>query len=253
MGKLKADLLKSGCPDPWQHLLPAALQKEMGETHPLPLPYPLPVSCSFLHTLVSHHLSSPANSQVVHAWSCVLQMDPAAETMQVIQAQHWSLFQVVVDDHAVGHVAVSCHLLPLAKGGEAVSVLPAWEKGPVFAGKQSGGAGDVDVVLIIQGRDVPRVQGAVLGCPDAVGTCRGLLKLWKKGVGETGLGKGTATAQDTSVPGCKPTAMCHHPPSFPGAWASLGTLLGAGMCVGHCISAQGHQVGLAFPTPDPQH
>jgi len=75
------------------------------------------------------------------------------------------------------HVAVSCHLLPFAKGGEAVLVLPAQEKRPIFAGKQSGGAGDVDIVLIIQGWDVFRVQGAVLWCPGAVGTCRSLLKL----------------------------------------------------------------------------
>lgn len=87
------------------------------------------------------------------------------------QVQHWSLFQVVVDNHTVMHVTVSCHLLPLAKGGEAVLVLPAHKEGPVFTGKQCGGARDVDVVLIIQSWDVPWVQGAVLGCPDAVGAC----------------------------------------------------------------------------------
>lgn len=70
------------------------------------------------------------------------------------QGQHCSLFQVVVDNHTVMHVTVRCHLLPLAKGGEAVLVLLAQEEGPIFAGKQSGGARDVDVVLIIQGWDI---------------------------------------------------------------------------------------------------
>lgn len=109
----------------------------------------------------------------------MLWVDLAAEIISVMprawgsatQAQLWSLFQVVVDNHVVMHVTVSCHLLPLAKGGEAVLVLSAQEERPILAGKQSGGARDVDVVLVIQGWNVPWVQGAVLGCPDAVGAC----------------------------------------------------------------------------------
>lgn len=98
----------------------------------------------------------------------MLWVDLAAEIMQKIpRIEPSRLFQVVVDNHTVMHVTVSCHLLPLAKGGEAVFVLPAWEERPILAGKQSRGAWDVNVVLIIQGW----VQGAVLGCPDAVGTC----------------------------------------------------------------------------------
>lgn len=92
------------------------------------------------------------------------------------------------------HVTVSSHLLPLAKSGEAVLVLPAQEEGSIFAGKQSRSAGDVDIVLIIQGWDVSRVQGAVLWCPDAVGACRSLLKLWRKDEWETGSGEVTSMA-----------------------------------------------------------
>lgn len=88
--------------------------------------------------------------------------------MWVIQARHQTLFQVVVDNHTVRHIVVRRHFLPLAKGGKAVLALPAWNQGAIFTGKQSWGAGDVDVVLVIWGWDVPRVQGAILGCPDAV-------------------------------------------------------------------------------------
>lgn len=89
--------------------------------------------------------------------------------MWVIQARHQTLFQVVVDNHAVRHIVVCRHFLLLAKGGKAVLALTAWNQGAILTGKQSRGARDVDIVLVIRGWDVPRVQGAVLGCPDAVG------------------------------------------------------------------------------------
>lgn len=101
----------------------------------------------------------------------MLQVERAAELVAAAGQSRRALFQVVVDNHTVMHVTVSCHLLPLAKGGEAVLVLPAQDQGPILAGKQSGGARDVDIVLVVQGWDVPWVQGAVLGCPDAVGSC----------------------------------------------------------------------------------